>query len=417
MIITDVKTILLTGPCTNDPYLSEARKLRSAAFIKIETNTEYIGWGETYAGYFFPEGVPVVVDFLKPVLIGQSVDNIKELWQRMYHAGNFWCRVGLGAIVLAGIEAALWDLSGKLHNKPVYKLLQEVWSSHSQADNEIFPEKILCYATGGPSNYPMDKLFSKIEFYCSLGFKGVKIGAGAYWKNNGFEIEQDSIDATVNFETNKIASIRERFGYDLKLMIDAHMGNSFGQPWNLETALAVANALDPYKLLFLEEPLPYNKPDDYAFLRRNTKVTIAGGECLTTVSEWNSFIQKKCFDVGQPDASFTSGLESFIEVAALLYNNGGFGIAPHAWGAGGSQMQNIHCGFACKNTVIVEVAPAFGPLHSEIIKCELQLKNGYLMPPELPGLGIELTDKTIKRFPFIPGSGEFNSVAGKVLTT
>ena len=85
MKITYVKTILLTGPCTNDPYLSEARKLRSAAFIIIETDSGLTGIGETYAGYFFPEGVPAIVDFFKPILMGNGIEDIPELWRRMYH--------------------------------------------------------------------------------------------------------------------------------------------------------------------------------------------------------------------------------------------------------------------------------------------------------------------------------------------
>ena len=93
MKITDVKTILLTGPCTLDPYLSEARTLRSAAFIQIETDQGLVGLGETYAGYFFPEGVPSIVEFFKPILVGNNVDDIPELWSRMYHCANFWCRV------------------------------------------------------------------------------------------------------------------------------------------------------------------------------------------------------------------------------------------------------------------------------------------------------------------------------------
>src|SRR5947208_15995403 len=88
--IQDVRTVLLTGPSTDDPFLREARRRRSAAFIEIVTDTEHTGIGETYAGYFCPEAVPAIVDFFKAVLVGQNVDNIPELWLRMYHCGNFW---------------------------------------------------------------------------------------------------------------------------------------------------------------------------------------------------------------------------------------------------------------------------------------------------------------------------------------
>jgi hypothetical protein len=73
MIITDVRTTLLTGPCTNDPFLREARKLRSAALIEVFTAGGPTGIGETYAGYFCPEAVPAIVEFFKPILIGQTV--------------------------------------------------------------------------------------------------------------------------------------------------------------------------------------------------------------------------------------------------------------------------------------------------------------------------------------------------------
>jgi len=420
MRITDVKTILLTGPCTLDPYFSEARKLRSAAFIRIETDTELTGLGETYAGYFLPEAVPEIVNFFKPILIGNDVDDIPELWRRMYHCGNFWCRVGLGAIVLAGIEAALWDLKGKVLNVPVYKLLEEAWKEkfiESSPGKSPFGRhtKIPCYATGGPSNYPIDKLAGKIEYYCSLGFKGVKVGAGAYYKSEGSKISNDP-SAAADFEAEKASFIRKHFGDELWLMFDAHMGNHSTVTWNLHTATTVAKALEPFNLFFLEEPLHYTKPDWYAELCRSTTTPIAGGECLTSASEWQTFINQDSFNIGQPDASFTAGLDQFMWVASTLASRGR-SIAPHAWGAGGAQMQNIHCGFACVNTVILEVAPAYGPLHSEVIGDSLQMKDGYVLPPEQPGLGINLSEETIRRFPFVPGSGEFNSVPGKVLRT
>jgi L-alanine-DL-glutamate epimerase-like enolase superfamily enzyme len=421
MKITNVTTILLTGPCTLDPFLSEARQLRSAAFIRIETDSGLTGVGETYAGYFFPEGVPPIVEFFKPILVGNGIDDIPELWRRMYHCGNFWCRVGLGAIVLAGIEAALWDLKGKSSGQPVYKLLRDRWIRHftdksSTNERNVIHTRIPCYATGGPSNYPLDQLARKIEFYRSHGFHGVKVGAGTYMKDRGFDISNEP-NAAADMEGTKVAYIRQQFGNDLWLMLDAHMGNSPGSTaWGIETATMVAKVLEPFNLFFLEEPLPYTRPDLYAELCTRTTTTIAGGECLTAVCEWETYIRENSFDLGQPDASFTAGLDQFMEVASLLAKQGRT-IAPHAWGAGASQMQNIHAGFACPNTVMLEVAPAYGPLHSELIGDSLQIRDGYILPPEKPGLGITLTEDTIRRFPFIPGSGEFNSVPGKILTT
>jgi galactonate dehydratase len=401
--ITDVRTVLLTGPCTNDPFLSECRKRRSAAFIEIHTNSELTGIGETYAGYFCPELVPEVVKFFSPVLIGQSVENIAELWGRMYRCENFWCRVGLGAIVLTGIEAALWDLKGKMMKLPVYELLGG--RKH---------DKLEGYATGGPSNYPLNRLAAKMDHYLSLGFKAFKLGVGSFSDSGGAYVASSPNEAA-EFEAQKLEFVRSHAGRGVKVMLDGHMGNSPVRTWDLATAKAVARAVEPYNLFFFEEPLHYTDPWGYAELCKGTHVPIAGGECLTTSYEWRNFVERDCFDIGQPDASFTGGLGEFMKVAAMLESRGRK-LATHSWGAGGSLMQNIHAAFACANTVIVEVAPDYGPLHSEIMDGSFLTEGGMVVPPERPGLGITLSDATKNRYPFVAGSGEFNSVPGKILS-
>lgn len=320
----------------------------------------------------------------------------------MYHCGNFWCRVSVGVTVLSGIEAALWDLRGKLENEPVVELLGGCQHEHLAA-----------YATGGPSNYPQDELARKMDFYMSLGFTGVKLGVGAHSPERGSDIPLEPA-AAADFEAQKLAFVRRRFGDDLRVMLDGHMGNSSGATWTVETAIAVARALEPFGLFFFEEPLHYTDPWGYAELCRATTLPIAGGECLTAAYEWRVFIECDAFDIGQPDASFTGGLSEFMAVSRTLAERD-CKVATHAWGAGGSLMQNLHAGFAAPNTVILEIAPAYGPLHSEVVGDGFVLRDGNVLPPSKPGLGITLTEETKRRFPFVPGSGEFNSVPGKIL--
>jgi L-alanine-DL-glutamate epimerase-like enolase superfamily enzyme len=400
--ITNVQTVLLTGPCTNDPFLLECRRRRSAAFIEISTDAGIVGLGETYGGYFCPELIPEVVKFFKPILVGQNVDNIDALWQRMYHCENFWCRVGLGSIVLTGIDAALWDLKGKLMNLPVYELLGG--RKH---------ERLECYATGGPSNYPLNRLAEKIDHYLSLGFHAFKLGVGSHSAADG-DFVASSPNEAAEFEAKKLEFVRSHAGNQVKVMLDGHMGNNPVRTWDLGTAKAVVKAVEPYNLFFFEEPLHYTNPWGYAALCKDTHVPIAGGECLTTSYEWRVFVERDCFDIGQPDASFTGGLGEFMKVAALLESRGRK-LATHSWGAGGSLMQNIHVAFACRNTAIVEVAPDYGPLHREILDGSFVMEKGSVLPPERPGLGIVLTQEIKNRYPFVPGSGEFNSVPGKIL--
>jgi L-alanine-DL-glutamate epimerase-like enolase superfamily enzyme len=401
MKITGVTTTLLTGPSTNDRFLREARRLRSAAFIEIHTDAGVTGIGETYAGYFCPEAIPPIVDFFAPILIGADAP-VDELWRRMYHCGNFWCRVGLGASVINGIEAALWDLQGKLAGKPVYELL-----------GGCKHDRLPAYATGGPSNYPLDRLAEKADYYYSLGFRGFKVATGSYSPAEGW-YTSTTPDEAANFEGAKIDFLRRHCGPDIRIMLDGHMGNSVGATWTLDVAAAACRALEPYGLFFFEEPLPYTDPWGYSELCRRTSVPIAGGECLTAMYEWRVFAEQNAFDIGQPDASYTGGLGEFLRVADMLHQRGRQ-VATHAWGAGGSLMQNIHCGFAAPNTCILEVAPDFAGLHSDILDGSFVMRDGFVLPPDRPGLGIVLNDEIKARYPFQPGSGEFNSVAGKIL--
>jgi len=402
MKITDVRTTLLTGPCTNDPFCLECRKRRSAAFIEVFTDGDLVGIGETYGGYFCPELIPAAVDLYKPILIGRTVDDIDQIWRDMYHCENFWGRVGLGPIVISGIDCALWDLKGKTRGVPVYELLGG--RKH---------DSLLGYASGGPSNYPMDRLAEKLDHYTQLGFRAVKLSSGGL--RDGQEIGPEELSAIVDWEADKLQFVRAHVGPDFDILMDGHMGNRPDKLWDFEIAQAVMKVLEPFDLFLFEEALHYTNPWGYAELRKGTTIPIAGGECLTGEYEWQVYIEQDCFDIGQPDAAFTGGLTTFMKVAAMLESRD-MKVATHSWAAGGGFMQNIHAGFATANTVILEIAPDYGPLHSEVIGDSFIFRDGRVHPPQKPGLGIELTDDTRRRFPFVPGSGEFNSVPGKILT-
>ena len=404
MKITDVRTVLLTGPNSNDPFVQTSRTLRSAAFIEIHTDAGVIGIGETYAGYHAPEVVPAIVDFFKPILVGLDEAEIdpRELWERLYHCANFWCRVGVGVNVLAGIEGALWDLRGKLDNKPVHALL-----------GPLAHDKLLCYATGCASPYPWSELKRKLDLYREAGFRAMKVATG--WRNDeaGSSFWSDDPQAWIDVETEKLKITREHAGDDFIVCLDGHMSNDgarYGAAWDVDVALRVFRSLEPFNLFFFEEPLHYNDIDGYAALTGATSVPVAGGECLTTVQEFEQYARRGALDIAQPDASYT-GTMALIRIARL-YEAQGRRIATHAWSGGAGVLQNIHAAFVCPNAAILEIPPLAGPLHTEVWADGFRFEDGYILPPQAPGLGVRLTDEIKNRFSFQPNSGEWNAVPG-----
>ena len=407
MRITAVNTVLLSGQNTGDPFFLEARRLRSVALIELQTDGDHTGIGETYAGYFCPEVVPPIVEFYAPILVGVDIleTDIHTLYSRMYQCGNYWGRVGLGPAVLTGIEAALWDLKGKALGLPVWQLLGG--KCH---------DRLRAYATGGPSNWPPDRLKEKIDLYLSQGYTAFKVATGYYDPRTGFDVPANSLSAVVDMEARKADLMRQHVGPDVAILMDGHMGNSTGQTWDVPTARAVLQALEPYDLFFFEEPLHYTDPWGYAELARSTTIPVAGGECLTTLNEFRQYADLDALTIGQPDAAWVGGLTEFLKIARL-FESRKKRVATHSWGAGVAHMQNVHAGFAAPNTCILETPPLPGPLHKELWGDSFDLRDGYLYPPTAPGLGVRLTDEIKAKYAFIPGSGEFNSVPGKPLTT
>lgn len=406
MKITDVRTVLLTGPSSNEEFFGAVRKVRSASFIEIETDGDVTGIGETYLGYFVPEAVPELVEFFKPILVGLSDKEInpRKVWERMYRCANYWARSGAGAIVMAGIEGALWDLRGKMEGVPVYELL-----------GGCLHERLLCYATGGPSPYPWSELKRRIDGFRGAGFRAFKVATGYFDAANKTRFESTSVQACVDLESEKLEVIRAHAGSDFVVCLDGHMSNQGeGQTaWDVGIAKAVLRALEPYELFFFEEPLHYNNISGYAELRRNTATPVAGGEALTTREEFWQYAQADAFDIAQPDAAFI-GIWAFLDVARMFANLNKR-VATHAWASGAGVMQNIHAAFATPNVAILENPPLPGPLHTEVYADGYRFQDGYILPPQVPGLGVRLTDAIKAKYPFVRGSGEWNPVPGKAL--
>jgi len=404
MKITDVKTVLLTGPSGNDPYLQEFSMKRSAAYIEIQTDTELVGIGETMTGYHVPEFVPEIVEFFKPTLMGLKDDQInpRQLWKKMYRCGNFWARVGLGINVLAGIEAALWDLKGKMESLPVWELL-----------GGRMHEKLRCYASGCDSNYPWEHLKRKIDLYRQDGFNAIKVGAGWYNGDTNDNFAGRTVQEWVEMESEKLNAIRSHAGKDFTVCLDGHMSNvDEGKGvWDVAIAKAVLKELERYDIFFFEEPLHYNDISGYAELSRSTTIPIAGGEGLSSREEFSHCAEAGAFDIAQPDASYV-GLWAFMDIAAMFATKNRR-VAPHNWGAGGAVMQNIHAAFATPNVAILEIPPMSGGMHTDIYAEGYRFENGYMLPPLVPGLGISLTDEIKNKYSFVRGSGEWNVVSGK----
>jgi L-alanine-DL-glutamate epimerase-like enolase superfamily enzyme len=375
--ITQVDTILLshTYPPNAAPHWSGGQMSGvTAGLVRIHAGDGLYGLGETYAANFVPGVVEPLVDHYAELLVGCDPSDITGLWERCYTSSLYCGRSGFAVSVLSAIECALWDLCGKATGQPVWALL-----GGAHADS------IPYYASGGVEADP-DLLRAELEGYLARGFPAVKI-------RGGVDPEADQA---------KVGLARQVLGEGVALAVDAVQGSN-PNPWPAHQAIAAGSLLEPFDLLWYEEPCGGRAVEDYAECRGSLRMPIAGGETLTTIAEFLPFLEARALDVVQPDASHSGGILEALKVARVA-DLLGSRCAVHAWASGVCVMANYHLGFAAANCDWLEYPTQANPLIRGLMAQDLAVEDGRVGAPRRPGLGVELAPDLEERYPYRPGN-------------
>jgi L-alanine-DL-glutamate epimerase-like enolase superfamily enzyme len=405
MKITGVSTHLLSAnwAAIDEQWADTGGGYKSSAIVRIETDAGITGLGEIIIGYFAPEAVPGLVDYYIPHLIGKDPLQSTTLWNRMYESSKWWGRSGAAVSVISGIDIALWDIRGKAMGVPVHTLL-----------GGLMHERMPVYASIGGIPAGLPEAVAAVRRWVDMGFRAVKL---AQFDNDQFTY--DTIEGvyinrppTADFaaqEARKFLALREAFGTGVDFIIHNHMGSQAAPlPMNLNEAVRVLQALEPAGLLFAEEPLPYEDIPGYAALRQRTSTPIAGGEMLAGLHEFQAFLRADALDIVQPDISFCGGITTTWEVMRLASANF-VRTALHMGGSfGPAYAAGLHLSFAHRDAIILETLPVAMPTIRDLVQFPLELVEGSFLPPpsDVPGLGVELTEEHLRKYPFVPGSGE-----------
>jgi L-alanine-DL-glutamate epimerase-like enolase superfamily enzyme len=412
MRVTNVRTLLFTAPWTGDPawvategFADDGAFRRTSALVVVETDEGVTGLGETVMGYFRSEVVAPLVDGFRDALMDSDLrldpTRPERCFDELAQRSLWWARTGIGLSVLGAVEIALWDIAGKAAGKPVHALLGGAAFSRLPA-----------YASGGTGSWPVERTVEQARRYIDLGFRALKIGTG-FDGRPGAAVRgvtpppygawyAPTTPMRVADEVAKFGALRDALGPEVELATDSH-AVQVREPWTRKTALALAHALEPFDLLFYEEPLRYDDPEGYADLRRRTRVPIAGGECLTGLDEFRRWLELDALDDVQPDAAHCGGITVTHRIAELAEARH-VGLLVHTGASvGPGLMANIHVAFASGNARAIEVALAPDNIRRELLEEPLTLTDGQLSLPTAPGLGVRLPPDLLERFPWRPG--------------
>lgn len=317
----------------------------SKVYINIETNQGVSGWGEISA--LEPKTALALVQSLYELLDKENPTRIEYLWQKLYRAHRDIRGGPFMTHTIAGIDMALWDLTGKLWGVPVHRLL------------------------GGPCR-------DKIRTYPNA--KAHKAPPGGVF---GHSADPPDIATMVRM----VKSAREHVGPDGAVMFDAHCAVP---PAAL---IQFAAAIQPYDVLFIEEPAVPGNIEVFKRLKQAIKVPLATGERDRTIWDMIAYLQNGCIDVLQPDVAHTGGITQMKKIAVLAEAYF-VPLAPHCTTSPLGASASLHVAASIPLLLIHETAQGAIAWGEQFAKKSWTIdKDGYCSIPEGPGLGVEMDEK------------------------
>jgi L-alanine-DL-glutamate epimerase-like enolase superfamily enzyme len=351
------------------PYpvpLGGGRYRLSPTFLEIETNEGVTGLsgpvGEATAFYISTQ--------LQPVLMGADPAATELLWDKMYRLAIHG-RKGDNMMAISAVDNALWDIKGKWLRQPVYRLL-----------GGPTREKIPAYASCLGYSHDPEKLKVRVKEFQKQGYRHMK-----WFFQDGPGQGLEGIRRNVALAR----TLREASGDDVEIMLDAW--NS----WDVAYTVKMARLLDEYHPYWLEEPVLADKPESYAEVTRQVHacsgILVSGGEHEYTRWGFKMLMQMGAMDIYQADAGWSGGISEMLKICALASAFDTV-VIPH----GGPVPATVHLLFSQPpNTCpLVEYLIKWNQLDQFFYKKTIEPVNGFVTPPEGPGMGVELDESKIE---------------------
>ena len=342
-------------------------------FLKVETDEGISGWGEPVV-----EGrartVEAAVHELGGYVVGKDPSRINDLWQTLYR-GGFYRGGPVLMSAIAGIDQALWDIKGKALGVRVYELLGGLVRDRMKTFRWV----------GGVG--PAD-LVEQIRGYRALGFDTFKF--------NGTE-EMKLVDSprAVDQAVAKVAAVREAFGDSVDFGVDFH--GRVGAPM----ARVLLRELEPFKPLFVEEPVLPEQAEYYPRLAAASPIPLAAGERMYSRFEFKRVLEAGGLAILQPDLSHAGGITECLKIAAMAEAHD-VALAPHCPLGPVALAACLQLDFVAHNAVLQEQSIGIhynqgaDLLDYVLNKDDFHCHNGDIRALPGPGLGVEVDEERLR---------------------
>ena len=324
--------------------------------VRITCDDGAQGTGYTYTiGTGGSSVVALIRDHLAPMLVGRDASEIEMLWKELFFHTHATAVGAITSLALAAIDTALWDLKCRRAGLPLWKC-----AGGAQARVPVYTTE------GGWLHHSAQQLVDEALGAKAHGFRGAKMKVGR---------------PSLAEDVARLAAVREAVGGAFEIMVDAN------QAFTVSEARRRAHAYAPLMLAWLEEPLPAEDLGGHAELARAATMPIAVGESLYHPSHFREYLERGACSIVQVDCARIGGITPWLKVAHLAeaFN---VAVCPHF-------LMELHVSLtaAVPNGAWVEYIPQL----DSIATSRLAMQDGYALPPQAPGLGIEWDFAVIER--------------------
>jgi galactonate dehydratase len=358
------------------------------AHVRIYTDQGLVGQGESTDAAV---ATPALVNSWRRGLIGRDPLNVEALWENIRTNGVFaGAQGGQYTTALTAVEIALWDLAGKALGLPVYQLL-----------GGKFRDKVRIYCDSDMEDPTGPEADRKLPWIKQQGFTAMKIDLDdARDPNRVDRVNWTATNLEIDRMVKWVQHVHENIPANIDLACDMH-----GR-YDAVTGKQVAKALEPFRLLWLEEPVPPEDIDAMADIRHSTSTRIAAGENVYMRWGYRPLLEKRAVDIIQPDFQKVGGLAEAKKVAnmAQAYE---VPVAPHCVVSPVGQMATAHVCTAYPNFLASEWHWINYPEQwKNWVKEGEIIHQGFITPTDKPGLGVEMDIEATKKWQ-VPGTTWF----------
>jgi L-alanine-DL-glutamate epimerase-like enolase superfamily enzyme len=385
-------------------------------YVRIETNEGITGLGEC----FFAPGLTSILRSLEPLLLGEDPRDVHRLFRKVQLATS-----GAGSVAgiiyngLSGIEAALWDLLGQYLDAPIWRLLggkfrdririyadchagealeslDEILRTRRPSwtkDGEQFERKnYFDNQAGAPPSSPAEvrnrALAMKAQGYTALKFD-LDVPATQGPDPHNRCLSNRAIDQMVAL----IGATRDAVGYDIDIAVDCHWR------YTASEAIKVAHALEPFRLLWLEDPVPPGNLEALRVVSSRVRVPVATGENLYLFEGFREMLQTHAAGIATPDLQKVGGLSVAGEIGRFA-DNQTIPLAPHNVSSPVGTLASAHFCAAIPNFLVLEFHASDVPFWSDLVDgiSKPIIQNGSIQVSQKPGLGVTLNEEVARKY-------------------